>query len=94
MNKQELVKVMRGRTGLTADQVLGFFKEYEDVVKSALSEGDKVPLPGFGTFQMKERSARKARNPKTGEMFMVEANKVPVLRFAPSVKNEMKQVVE
>lgn len=46
----------------------------------ALRDGDKVEIRGFGTFQSKERVPRKARNPRTGELMMVPARKVPQFR--------------
>jgi len=53
-------------------------------VTKALKKGDKVTLIGFGTFAVKKRSARKGRNPQTGETIKIPATKVP--KFTPGKK--------
>ncbi len=50
-------------------------------ISTALKNGEKVTLVGFGTFEVVERKARKGRNPKTGEPIDIKAAKVP--RFSP-----------
>ena len=64
MNKTELVANIAEKSGLTkkdAEKALGAFFES---VQQALIEGDRVQLIGFGTFEVKERAARKGRNPR------------------------------
>jgi DNA-binding protein HU-beta len=53
-------------------------------ISKALKKGDKVTLIGFGTFSVKKRSARKGRNPQTGEPIKIPATKVP--KFTPGKK--------
>ncbi|HKJ13408.1 MAG: integration host factor subunit alpha [Desulfobulbales bacterium] len=52
------------------------------IMKASLGSGDDVLLSGFGKFNVKAKSARKGRNPKTGEAMMLEARKV--VTFKPS----------
>ena len=52
------------------------------IIKSSLENGDDVLLSGFGKFNVKDKSARKGRNPKTGESLMLEAKRV--VTFKPS----------
>ena len=52
------------------------------IIKSSLENGDDVLLSGFGKFNVKDKSARKGRNPQTGESMMLEARKV--VTFRPS----------
>ncbi len=52
------------------------------IIKSSLENGDDVLLSGFGKFNVKTKSARKGRNPKTGESMMLDAKKV--VTFRPS----------
>jgi integration host factor subunit alpha len=52
------------------------------IVKSSLENGDDVLLSGFGKFNVKDKSARKGRNPKTGESLMLDAKRV--VTFKPS----------
>ena len=52
------------------------------IIKSSLENGDDVLLSGFGKFNVKDKSARKGRNPKTGESLMLDAKRV--VTFKPS----------
>jgi DNA-binding protein HU-beta len=58
----------------TAVEILNYFTE---LVTQNLKQGNKVKLPGLGTFRVRERKARTAINPKTGEKITVPATKVP-----------------
>jgi len=60
-----------------------------DSIKIVLEGGNNIEIRGFGTFKVKQRKARKARNPRTGEEVPVPDRKVPV--FKPS--NEFKNLV-
>ena len=51
-----------------------------------MKEGDKVNIAGFGIFEAKERSARTAKNPQTGETIEISARKVPTVKFGKTVK--------
>jgi integration host factor subunit beta len=53
-----------------------------NAVKQALTHGENIEIRGFGTFKVRRRKARKARNPRTGESVQVPARRVPV--FKPS----------
>ena len=63
-------------------------KEYPVIVgKRFLSEGDKVQLVGFGTFEVKERAARTGRNPRTKEEIEIPASKLPVFKAGKALKD-------
>jgi integration host factor subunit beta len=51
-----------------------------DTISSALANGDRVELRGFGAFSVKERGARQGRNPRTGEPVPVDAKRVPYFK--------------
>ncbi len=57
-----------------------------ETIKAALIKGDKVQVLGFGTFEVRERSARKGRNPRTGEEIEIEASKLPSFKAGKSLK--------
>ncbi len=57
-----------------------------DTITNALGKGDEVAISGFGSFVVKHRKARMARNPKTGEMVQVAAKKVPKFKAALALK--------
>ncbi len=80
MNKPELVAAIADKASLSkrdADKALTAFTE---VVGSTLAEGDKVIMVGFGTFEVRERAARRGRNPQTGEEIDIAAGKVPAFK--------------
>jgi DNA-binding protein HU-beta len=66
MNKAELVNTIAQRTDQSASTVNAVLSEFESVVTDSVSNGDKVSLPGFLTFERAERAARTGRNPATG----------------------------
>ncbi|MFZ8848206.1 MAG: HU family DNA-binding protein [Minisyncoccia bacterium] len=71
----------------TAVEILNYFIE---LVAQNLKQGNKVKLPGLGTFRVRERKARTAINPKTGEKITVPATKVP--KFTPA--KELKELIK
>lgn len=75
MNKQELVSKISEKTSYTKKDVGIVVDALMEVIKETLSKGEKVQLVGFGNFEVRERSARKGRNPKTGETIIIPASK-------------------
>ena len=60
-----------------------------DVVTESLTKGEKVQLIGFGTFDVKSRPARKARNPRTGEEIKIAASKAPAFKAGKALKDKV-----
>jgi DNA-binding protein HU-beta len=89
LNKSELIDSIAQSTGESKKAVSkvldGFIRQIQDQVKS----GDRVSLPGFGTFSRRERSARTARNPRTGEEIKVEAASVPAFKPGAGFKEHV-----
>ncbi|MEW6726055.1 MAG: HU family DNA-binding protein [Bacillota bacterium] len=80
MNKAELVSSVAEKADLTKKDVEKALSAMLDSISEALAKGDKVQLVGFGTFETRERAARKGRNPQTGEEISIAATKVPVFK--------------
>ncbi|MCJ7457447.1 MAG: integration host factor subunit beta [candidate division Zixibacteria bacterium] len=89
MTKADLVEKIVEKTGLTRTDVAVVVDSFLESVKNAMKEGHNLEIRGFGTFKIKSRKARKARNPRTGEEVPVPDRKVPV--FKPS--NEFKELI-
>jgi len=89
MTKADLVEMVASKTGLTRSDVAAVVDEFLEAVKKTLENGNNIEIRGFGTFKVKARKARKARNPRTGEEVPVPDRKVPV--FKPS--NEFKSLI-
>jgi DNA-binding protein HU-beta len=51
-----------------------------------VAAGDRVTLPGFGTFEPRSRAARSGRNPQTGEVMQIAASKAPAFKPATAFK--------
>ena len=78
MNKNDLVKAIAADNPekLTQKKAKEVVNILMDTIKESLSKGEKVQLVGFGSWQVKERAARKGRNPQTGEAIDIAAKKV------------------
>ena len=89
MNKSQLTKVVAEKSNLSQKQVNDTFKLAEEAILGALAAGEKIQLSGFGTFEVRERAARKGRNPKTGEAVDVPACKYLAFVSAKAVKDQL-----
>lgn len=76
MNKGELVASIAKQTGMTKADSQRALDAMLDAVQGTLATGDKVTIPGFGTFSTSRRSARKGRNPQTGAEIKIKAKTV------------------
>ena len=74
MNKTSLVDVVATKTDLKKKDVDLAVSAVVEAIKEALVAGDKIQLIGLGTLEVKERAARNARNPRTGETIEVPAS--------------------
>ena len=86
MTKAELVATVADKAGLdrkTSDKAVA---AVFDSIKKALIEGDKVQIIGFGTFENRTRSARKGRNPRTGEEIEIPASTLPSFKAGKGLK--------
>ena len=83
MNRQDLRDAVARETGLSSTDAEQAVTALLDAVATALSQGEKVNLSGFGIFEVRERSARLGRNPQTGAEIQIAASLAPA--FKPSV---------
>ena len=87
MNKGELIDSLANSTGESKRTVSQVVDGLIDEVQRQVKKGEKVTLPGFGTWERRARSARTARNPRTGEEIQVAASKVPAFKPGAGFKN-------
>ena len=87
MNKSELIEAIAASAQLTKADAARALDAFTSAVTSALQAGDNVSLIGFGTFSVKERAARKGRNPKTGVELDIPASKVPDFKAGKGLKD-------
>ena len=86
MNKSELRDAVAEACGLSGAQADKAVNAVIDSIASALAAGDKVTLPGFGTFETRERAARQGRNPQTGEAMEIAASTTPAFKAGSQLK--------
>lgn len=90
MNKTELVDAVASAADISKASAAKALDAVLDSVTESLTKGDKVTLIGFGTFEVRERSARTARNPRTGDPIEIAATKVPAFKAGKKLKDAVK----
>ena len=90
MNKTELINAVAERSGLTKKAANDAVEAVLESITSALANGEKVTLVGFGTFEVRERAARKGVNPATGEPIDIPAAKVPAFKAGKALRDAVK----
>jgi DNA-binding protein HU-beta len=86
LNKSELIDTVAGSTGETKRAVSDVIEATLNTIQKQVKKGDKVTIPGFGTFSRRNRAARTARNPRTGEEIKVKASRVPAFKAGAGFK--------
>lgn len=86
MNKHELVSAIAQSAELSKKDAENALSATLDAIAKALAEGDKVQIVGFGTFEVRERSAREGKNPQTGEIIQIPASKSPAFKPGKALK--------
>jgi DNA-binding protein HU-beta len=79
MNKTELIEVLSARLG-DRKSATAALDAFVTEVQNAVTKGDKVSITGFGVFEKRDRAARTARNPRTGETVKVKKTSAPAFR--------------
>ena len=90
MNKTELINSVAESAELSKKDATKAVEAVFQSIQDALSEGNKVSLIGFGNFEVRERAARKGRNPQTGEEIDIAASKVPAFKPGKALKDAVK----
>lgn len=87
MKKVELVEAVAEAAGLTKTDATKAIDATFAVITEALVKGDKVPVVGFGTFDVSKRAAREGRNPRTGEKVTIAARKAVTFKPGTALKD-------
>ncbi len=87
MNKTELIAAITEKTGTSKKEAEKALNAVVDVITESLVKGEKVQIVGFGSFEVKDRPERVARNPrKPEEEITIPASKAPVFKVGKSLK--------
>lgn len=87
MNKTDLSAAVVAKTGMTKKDAEKALTAVLDAISESLQAGEKVQIVGFGSFEVKARPARVARNPRTGEEIKIDASKAPVFKAGKALKD-------
>lgn len=87
MNKTELVSAVAEKSGLSKKDAESAVAAVIESITGALVSGDKVQLVGFGTFEVRERSARTGRDPRTNAAIEIPASKAPAFKAGKALKD-------
>ena len=87
MNKSELINAVAEKAALSKKDSESAVTAALDAITAALVQGEKVQLVGFGSFEVKSRSARMGRNPHTKEEIQIPATKVPSFKPGKALKD-------
>ena len=89
MNKNDLIVSMVENSGLTKKDAEKALNAFIASVEGALKKGDKVSLVGFGTFEVKTRTARTGINPQTKKAIKIKASKAPAFKAGKAFKDAL-----
>ena len=82
MTKADLVEVVMNHADMPKDEAVRLIETFLELIKSCLERGEKMKISGVGTFTVREKTARRGRNPQTGEEIVLPGRRV--LSFHPS----------
>jgi DNA-binding protein HU-beta len=89
VTKADIVDIIASATGLTKVETEAVVDGFITTVIGAMRDGKNIEIRGFGSFKVKKRKSRVARNPRTGAQVTVDEHFVPTFK----VSKEMKQIV-
>lgn len=90
MNKTDLINYVAEKANLSKKDAAAAVGAVICGIEKSLKKGDAVTLVGFGTFSVKKRAAREARNPATGAKIKIAATKVPAFKAGKGLKDLVK----
>ena len=90
MNKADITNQITEKVGLSQKESQEIVEIILDSITKALVVGESVKIPGFGTFNVRQKTARRGRNPRTGEELEITPRRVVSFK----VSNQMKPIIE
>ena len=90
MNKTELIAAVAEKAGISKKDADSAVNAVMHTIVEAVAKQDKVQLVGFGTFEVRERSERKGRDPRTNKEITIPASKVPAFKVGKAFKAAVK----
>ena len=91
MNKTDLINAVAEASDLSKKDAGKAVDAVFQTIMDTLKAGEKVQIIGFGNFEVRDRAARKGRNPQTGEEIQIPASKVPAFRAGKALRDAVKE---
>ncbi len=91
MTKADIVNEISNKTGLTKVETEVVINSLVSSISESLMKGERVDIRGFGSFSVKQRKAREARNPATNEIVSLKERFVPTFKVSKLLKKEVNQ---
>jgi integration host factor subunit alpha len=89
MTKQEIVSTVYEKLGFSKRESSDIVEHFFSIIKKSLAEGENIKISGLGNFVVKEKKARKGRNPQTGEEIQISPRRVLNFRLSQVLKDEI-----
>jgi integration host factor subunit alpha len=89
LTKQVITERIRDQLGVPKDESMDLTESLLEIIKSRLASGDDVLISGFGKFCIKEKKARKGRNPATGDDLMLKPRRVVTFKWSGKLRDRL-----
>ena len=90
MTKSDIIQNVHDKLGFSKKDSAKMVEHVFEIMKDNLSRGEKIKISGFGSFVMREKEARRGRNPQTGEEILISARKVLTFKASQVLKRLLK----
>jgi integration host factor subunit alpha len=91
LTKADLADLLFEQVGLNKREAKDMVEAFFEEVRTALEKGDSVKLSGFGNFELRKKSERPGRNPKTGEEIPITARRVVTFHASQKLKSKVEE---
>lgn len=91
MNKTDLIDKVAEKSELSKKDAGKAVDAVFETIMETLGTGENVQIIGFGNFEVRDRAARKGRNPQTGEEIQIPASKVPAFRAGKALRDAVRE---
>jgi integration host factor subunit alpha len=89
MTKADIVSAVYEKVGFSKKEAVRVVETIFDIVKEGLERGEKVKISGFGNFVVRNKRARRGRNPQTGDDIEISPRKILTFRPSQVLKNDL-----
>ncbi|WP_283241586.1 MULTISPECIES: HU family DNA-binding protein [Lactobacillus] len=90
ISKTEFIKMVATETDSSQKDVAKILDSAFNIIEDEVAKGNKIRFIGFGSFESRERSARKGRNPQTGAEIEIPATNIPAFKAGKEFKDRLK----